>query len=152
MRLPVFARKSVEPASPGPEDMALRFVVITDDEPFYARLRTLADACQWQIARAKSVNEVEEQFSSAPVPIVVYERDWEGGDWRTGLTKLHQIPAKPCVLLASRVADEYLWQEVVLHHGYDILPKTAPDEKLIRLLKFAWFWARSTGQRPAGAK
>src|ERR1700680_1904367 len=28
-------------------------------------------------------------------------------------------------------------------HGYDLLPKSAPSEKLIHRLEFAWFWARA---------
>ncbi|HWF11219.1 MAG TPA: hypothetical protein VG297_22270 [Bryobacteraceae bacterium] len=148
MRLPVFARKPVPPAPP--EDAALRFIVITEDEPFYTRLRGIADGCQWRIGRAQSIDEIQKQIGRPPTPIVIYERDLAGGDWRAGLMKLHQTTIKPCVLLASRVADEYLWQEVVRNHGYDILPKTAPDEKLIRLLKFAWFWARSGVHPNAG--
>jgi len=141
MRLPVFARKPLE-SGPSPDD-PLSLVVITRDEPFYTRLQNIATACKWRIARAQSVDDVHRQISGAPAPIVVYERDWDDGDWRAGLSRLHQTGAKPCILLASRVADEYLWQEVVRNHGYDILPKTAHDEKLIRVLKFAWFWVRS---------
>lgn len=140
MRLPVFANKPAPAALPAPDDAVVRLVVMTQDEPFFERLRTIADACKWRIARSRSIDELGQQVISPPPPIVVYEREWDGGDWRTGLTKLSEIPARPCVLLASRVADEYLWQEVVRYHGYDILPKTAPDDKLIRVLKFAWSW------------
>jgi hypothetical protein len=148
MRLPVFARKltQAQGASPAADDAVLRMVVVTHDEPFYERLHRIAEACEWRIGRAQSLDEVRNQSATVPAPIVIYERDWDGGDWRTALAKLYEIPAKPCVLLASRVADDYLWQEVVRNHGYDILPKAAPDEKLVRILKFAWTWVQSNAK------
>jgi hypothetical protein len=143
MRLPVFARKMLSHAPPASDDGSVRLVVLTQDEPFYKRLHNIATACEWRIGRAQSLEEVETQIVSDPGSIVVYERDWDGGDWRSALGKLYEIPVHPCILLASRVADEYLWREVVRNHGFDILPVAAPDEKLIRVLKFAWTWVRS---------
>ena len=143
MRLPVFARKIFPDSPPASDDVSLRLVVLTRDEPFYKRLHDIAKACEWRIGRVQSLEEVETQVVCDPASIVVYERDWDGGDWRSAIRKLYEIPAHPCILLASRVADDYLWREVVGHHGYDILPVAAPDEKLIRVLKFAWTWVRS---------
>jgi hypothetical protein len=63
------------------------------------------------------------------------------------LKNMNDLPAHPSVLLASRVADDYLLQEVVRNHGYDLLPKSAPSEKLIHCINFAWFWARAKANR-----
>ncbi len=60
------------------------------------------------------------------------------------MKRLNNLPARPCVLLASRVADDYLLQEVVRNHGYDLLPKSAPSAKLITASGLRGFgpWAR----------
>src|SRR6185503_18765458 len=75
------------------------------------------------------------------------DSDSTDGNWRDALKNMNDLPAHPSVLLASRVADDYLLQEVVRNHGYDLLPKSAPSEKLIHCINFAWFWARAKANR-----
>jgi hypothetical protein len=132
------------------EDKILRFIVITEDEEFYLRLKQIASTCEWRIARATSLDEAEPLIKAEPTPMVVYDRDLDDGNWRYALRRLNESPAQPCVLLASQVADDYLWQEIVRNHGYDILPKPAPSEKVIGCLKFAWFSARVNGRQSRG--
>jgi hypothetical protein len=129
-----------------PEDAPLRFVVITPDDEFYSRLQQIAASCEWHIERTRSIVEAETLVRPEATPMVVYERDPEHPDWRGALRRLSEFPAQPCILLASPVADDYLWQEVIRNHGYDILPKSAPPEKIIHCLKFAWFWAVTKGK------
>jgi hypothetical protein len=129
------------------DELILRLIVIACDDEFYLRLRQIAGACQWRIARASSVEEAALLIADAiPTPLVVYEGRPDDREWRFALRRLHELPDQPCVLLASSVADDNLLREVVRNHGYDVLPKSAPRENLIRCLDFAWFWALSTGR------
>jgi len=128
------------------DDRILRFLVITADEEFYLKLRQIALSCQWKIARAVSIGEAEILIRNEPVPLVVYESDSGTGDWQSGLRRLNELSRHPCVLLASAVSDDNLLREVVRNHGYDILPKSAPPENVIRCLNFAWFWALAWGR------
>jgi DNA-binding NtrC family response regulator len=157
MRLPGFARRprtsrdipqTGESRRAAGDELILRFIVITADEEFYLRLQRIAGAFEWQIGRAASLAEAETLIQARPTPMVVWDRDSSDGNWRCALRRLNESPAQPCVLLASQVADGYLWQEIVRNHGYDILPKPAPSERLIRCLKFAWFSTR--GKRQSG--
>ena len=156
MRLPSFGRKhrvsqatapAVESRVAAVDDLIVRFIVITADEDFYLRLRQIAATYDWRIGRALSTDEAEKLISAKPTPIVIYDSDSNGGNWRGALRSMNDLPVPPCVLLASRVADDYLLQEVVRNHGYDLLPKLAPSEKLIHRLKFAWFWTREKVNR-----
>jgi FixJ family two-component response regulator len=46
-----------------------------------------------------------------------------------------------CVLLISTVADDNLWNEVVLNGGYDVLRKPLREADLLRAVKLAWsYW------------
>jgi hypothetical protein len=156
MRLPGFGRKhgasqvtagTAESRVAADDDLIVRLIVITADEDFYLRLQQIAGTSDWRIGRALSTDEAETLISAKPTPIVVYDSDSDGGNWRGALRSLNGLPTRPCVLLASRVADDYLLQEVVRNHGYDLLPKSAPSEKVIHRLEFAWFWARAKVNR-----
>ena len=155
MRLPGFERKhgtsrddtptsGTSPASN--DDLSLNFIVITTDEEFHATLQQIAGACKWRIGRAASVDDVGTLIRANPTPMVVYDRDSAEDNWRNAVRLLSDLPAHPCVLLASQVADNYLLDEVVRNHGYDILPKSVGRERLIQCLQFAWSWARTWGQ------
>ena len=156
MRLPGFGRKHEAPPADAQtvksrvaadDDFIVHFVVITADEEFYLRLREIADAYQWRIGRSPSPDGAQTLMSAQPTPIVIYDGDLNAGNWRHAFKDMKDSPAHPCVLLASRVADDYLLQEVLRNHGYDLLPKSAPNEKLIHCLKFAWSWARARVNR-----
>jgi DNA-binding NarL/FixJ family response regulator len=156
MRLPGFGRKhGTAPAGAqtagarvaADDDLVVHFVVITADENFYLRLQQIADASQWRLGRALSTDEAQPLISAQPTPIVLYDADSNGENWRDAVRDIKDLPAHPCVLLASRFADDYLLQEVLRNHGYDLLPKSAPNDKLIHSLKFAWSWARARVNR-----
>ena len=152
MRLPGFGRRhgvlqdtarTVEPRVAENDDSIVRFIVITTDEEFYLRLHKIANTHAWRIERAFATDEAEKLIRTKPTPIVIYDSDSNDGNWREALRGLNELPAQPCVLLASRVADDYLLQDVVRNRGYDLLPKSVDSENLIHRLNFAWFWARA---------
>jgi hypothetical protein len=156
MRLPGFGRKHGASQSSAPtidsqvvadDDSIVRVVVITVDDEFYLRLERIAGAYNWRIGRALSIDAARALISVKPAPIVIYDSDSNEGDWRGALRRMNDLSAHPCVLLASRVADDYLVQEIVRNHGYDLVPKSAPNEKLIHCINFAWFWARAKAAR-----
>ncbi len=130
----------------GEEESVLRFTVITPDDDFYQRLQQIAGGCQWQIARAVSLDEAERLLLENPTPLVIYEEGSAANSWQSALRRLHDSATHPCVLLASGVSDDNLLREVVGNHGYDVLPKSATREKIIRCLNFAWLWALAWGR------
>lgn len=155
MRLPGFERKQATSESNSPrigtksslnDDLSLNFIVITADEQFYSTLQQIAGTSEWRIGRSESVGQVDAMIKAKPTPMVVYDRDSTDDNWRDAVRHLSDLPVHPCVLLASRVADNYLLEEVVRNHGYDILPKSVTKDKLIQHLRFAWSWARTRGQ------
>ncbi len=156
MRLPGFGRKhdvsqtnarAAGSSSSMDDDLSIRLVIITADEDFYLRLQQLAGTSGWRIGRALAADDAREMISVQPTPLVIYDSESNGGDWRRAFKSMNELPAHPCVLLASRVGDDYLLQEVLRNHGYDLLPKSASNEKLFHSLKFAWSWAQARVNR-----
>src|SRR5580658_4029081 len=112
MRLPGFERKQAtsrcDPLSgvarSAPiDDSIVRFIVITADEEFYVTLQQIAGTCEWRIGRSAAVDQVEPLVKADPTPIVIYDRDSTDDNWRDAVRRLSELPAHPCVLLASQV-------------------------------------------------
>lgn len=149
MWLPAFLSKRRRPGSntqaavphdAGGRDASVKLVVITSDAAFYARLARLAGDQTWQISRMQSLDEAEELPDCGPSPVIVYDHDPHESGWPGAIRRLTAFPSRPCVLLASRVADDYLVQEVVRNRGYDVLCKLGRDEQMLRCLRMAGFW------------
>ena len=76
-------------------------------------------------------------------PVILYDRDWPNAEWRTTVQALASSPHRGCVILASRVADDYLWQELIRCGGYDLLAKPFRADDVARSLKLAFSYWKS---------
>jgi DNA-binding NtrC family response regulator len=125
------------------ENGTVRLLTVSRDAAFCANLRETAASCGWEIRQAGTVEEAIRILMFDPIPLIVYDWNSEDDDWQAALERLNRAGIGASILLASRVADRYLWQEVIRLGGYDLLPRSASKEELIRTLRFAWFWKRS---------
>lgn len=83
--------------------------------------------------------EIVHRFAS---PVVLYDRDWPNAEWRTTVHTFAACPQRPCVILMSRVADDYLWQELIRCGGHDLLAKPLRADDVHRALKLALsYWS-----------
>lgn len=118
----------------------VRILAITSDDRFYSILVDAGSSCGWEIRRSSTVQEGLDAVRSLHVPLVIF--DWDGSeqDWGHALDRIWAAPNHPCVLLASRLMNDNLRQEVQRHHGYDVLPRTGDRDRIVRTVEFAWFW------------
>lgn len=78
-------------------------------------------------------------------PVILYDRDWPNAEWRTTVQALASSPHRYCVILASRVADDYLWEELIRCGGHDLLAKPFRADDVARALKLALsYWKTSS--------
>jgi DNA-binding response OmpR family regulator len=119
---------------------AVRLLLITCDDQFFTFLREVATERKWSLLRVDTLEKAFPILQKQDVPLILY--DWNNplSDWQEGIRSLTALRPDACVLLASTVADEYLRREVARNRGYDVLPRSADRDKLIRTLQFAWFW------------
>ena len=95
---------------------------------------------------AESHVDAWEAMNRLNSPVILYDRDWPNAEWRTTVQALASSPHHCCVILASRVADDYLWQELIRCGGYDLLAKPFRADDVARALKLAvsyWKSARA---------
>jgi DNA-binding NtrC family response regulator len=127
---------------PDPPDVP-RVLAITGsewDQTFYRQLRTRID---WDIVIAQSVRDALSLIISEQFPIVLFDRDLPGSDWREVLARIMDISPRTCFLLTSSVSDEFLWREVVMHGGYDVVAKPLEDGVVTQVLQRAWYYRKA---------
>ncbi len=86
------------------------------------------------------------------VAAVICERELPDGSWKDILKELARLDHPPQLVVSSRLADEYLWAEVLNLGGYDVLVKPFDPAEVIRVIGFAWrqrLSARRVEQRGA---
>ena len=125
------------PLSPGEP---VKLVAITQNPDDAETLRHIASSCGWRISIVESSSAAMASLNEQPTPLVICDRDLSGEAWRDALAKIAAQPQAVCVLLASRVVDDYLWHQVIRHHGYDVVAKPFQPEELRRAVTFAWSW------------
>jgi len=109
-----------------------------------AQLESIFEKAGWRIVFANSIEELTTQ----PILIVLYDRDLPGADWRQAIQQISSSQPSRKVILASFVADDYLWEEVIHFGGYDILPKPFRESEVRHVIQFAW--AAVTKSLPSG--
>ena len=117
-----------------------RILGVTESAEDAAELTAIAAESGWSVSVVSSSAAAIELLQRRPTPLVICDRDLPGEDWRRAVSALAAQPAVRCVLLASPVLDEYLLDEVIKHHGYDIVAKPFDAEQLRRAVTFASSW------------
>ena len=128
------APRNVESGEP------VKLVAITQNPDDAETLRQIASRCGWRISIVDSSGAAIVSLNDQPTPLVICDRDLSGEAWRDVLAKIAALPRAVCVLLASSVVDDYLWNDVIRHHGYDVVAKPFQTDELHRLVTFAWSW------------
>ena len=125
----MFTKRTSQIAKPaGP----LSVVAILAPQTDRTQLESIFERAGWQIAFADGLDATQH------VPIVLYDRDLPGADWRQVIQQLAGNRHSRKVILASFVADDYLWEEVIHYGGYDILPKPFRESEVRHVIQFAW--------------
>jgi DNA-binding NtrC family response regulator len=124
-----------------PDVREMRLLAVTEDARMWDSLRDIAERAHgWRLFRARSCEEAIAALEKDTIGIVIYDRDLPGGDWRGDLLRISSSRIPVCIFLASPVADDYLWIEVVRHHGFDILPRPFQAERVMRAVSLASSW------------
>src|SRR6266849_225226 len=75
-------------------------------------LQSVLSGTEWALTQVADSAAAVDSLKRTGFPIVLCDRDLAGGEWQDTLRLLLSVRDKPCVILLSNVADEYLWNEV----------------------------------------
>ena len=106
--------------------------------------RILAAVCSrnhWSVVFADNCQEARRALDRIEAPVVLCDRDLPGEEWRRLVETLAASPQPSCILLLSKVVDEYLRDEVVGSGGYDVLRKPLREDEVAHAIRLAWtYW------------
>jgi DNA-binding NtrC family response regulator len=107
-------------------------------------LEEVASEAKLELAFAETWKDSMTLLRHTPSVVVLCDRDIPDTSWRTAIEDLARVAPKSCVVLVSAVNDEYLWQEVVQHGGFDVIIKPFRSDQIRRRIDDAWLFWKST--------
>ena len=113
-------------------------------------LSRLAEEHRWVIHFARASTEAWEVLNACKAQIFLFEREAPGTDWRGVIREVVSGPHLVCAILISDVTDDYLWNEVVLWGGHDVLVTPLREENVLRTIRLAWLYWNSARKSKAG--
>jgi DNA-binding response OmpR family regulator len=102
----------------------------------------------WKLRLTHTLGSALAVLRDRPIPVVIAERALPCGDWKDLFAALQLLPHHPLLIVTSRLADEYLWEQVLKLGGHDVLAKPFRAAEVHWVMESAWrIWA-SRENRP----
>jgi DNA-binding response OmpR family regulator len=102
----------------------------------------------WVLYGARTLGSAVAFLRCRSVPVVIAERDLPPRNWKDALAAIQRLPDPPLLVVASRLADEHLWAEVLNLGGYDVLAKPFQAGELRWVMESAWRIKARNNKRP----
>lgn len=93
---------------------------------------------QWKLQTTTSIRSAVSALAKEGPHIVLCEKDLGNESWRDLLNQMTHLPDPPSLIVASRLADEYLWAEALNLGAYDVLAAPFDPAEVVRVLSSAW--------------
>lgn len=123
-------------------------LVITGDNAAYRRLESIFGHSKWQLHRVRAADEAPYYLEGHPAPVVITE----DSAWRDVVLRVGRACSpSPRVIVASRLADDPLWQEVLEQGGYNVIRKPFDPTEVYWVVSNAWRDWKAASDRTARA-
>lgn len=123
-------------------------LVITGDHAAYRRLESIFGHSKWKLQRVGRPEEVSPFLEECPTPVIITD----DCSWRDVVASVACLGTTgPRVIVASRLADDPLWQEVLERGGYNVIRKPFEPAEVYWVVSNAWRDWRSARERTSRA-
>ena len=110
-------------------------------------LREILAELSWEFRTAANCLQAREQLRRNRVTVVFCESKLGDGTWKDILAHIRDQGQPPLLIVTSRVADEYLWAEVLNLGGYDVLAKPFSQTEIRHALTTVSLWPAQSAPR-----
>jgi DNA-binding NtrC family response regulator len=118
-------------------------LVISPDEEDHRRLAGILKSSQWAVRHATSCSEAVACMREMWLPVIICEKDLPDGNWLTVLHRASVTACPPAVVVASRLADSGLWEEMLERGARDLLAKPFRAQEVLWAVESGWqAWKR----------
>jgi len=114
-----------------------------------SELKNLLRETEWELIGVSDLEHAAAALAAAKLPILLFDRDSAGAGWPAAIKQLIETRRSACVVLLSNVCDQYLWDEVVQHGGFDVLARPFRKERVLSTLTFAAMHCRTPWPKTA---
>ena len=119
----------------------ITIVVLVVNDQDRRLLAGIGSRNQWNVLFADTCEEARVAVDKLRAPVILVDRNLPGREWTDVMKILAASPHRCCIVLASRVVDSYLLNEVVSRGGFDVLSEPLREEDVVRAVKLAWsYW------------
>jgi DNA-binding NtrC family response regulator len=122
----------------------IKIVALVSSEHDRGLLSRLATEHHWTLRLADTSEEAWEALNESKAPIVLCDRELSAADWRDVVHRMGSSNHGTYPILVSRVADDYLWKEVIRLGGHDLLATPLREEDVLRAIRLAWSYWNTT--------
>jgi DNA-binding NtrC family response regulator len=106
---------------------------VSSDDEDHRSMRAILRHSNWNLFTANTIGETFRFLEDHDVPVMVCERNLVDGSWKDLLKIMAFNERAPRVIVASALADECLWSEVLNLGAYDVLFKPLNASELFRV-------------------
>jgi DNA-binding response OmpR family regulator len=117
---------------------AVSVLAVSPAEDDHVLLEHVFSHSNWKFDRVRTCGEARELLSRSGVGVVICGTELPDGSWRDLLEEVNRRPVPPRLIVASSLADDRLWAEVLDLGGYDVLGKPFDANEVIRVVSLAW--------------
>ncbi|HLJ14958.1 MAG TPA: response regulator [Bryobacteraceae bacterium] len=107
------------------------------NEQDYVALESIVTAFRWTVRRASGCREARNILRRTNVSVVLCDQNLPDGSWKQMLREIAGLKNAPILIVASTLADEALWAEVLNLGGYDLLSKPFRADEVLRTITSA---------------
>ena len=122
-------------------------LAISPNEEDHLFLANIFSHTNWQLRAARTWRDALTVLGRLRVPVLVCERQLLDATWKEVLSGLSQLPERPVLIVASRLADEAFWAEALSLGAYDVLMKPFDATEVFRVVSLAWLNWRNDRER-----
>jgi len=113
-------------------------LLVSSDPDDKAALDGIVRQEQWMLFSVGTLHSALSVLRHRKIAVIIAERDLPQGGWKDLLAATQHASDGPLLVVVSRLADEYLWSEVLNLGGHDVLAKPFCGREVRHVLNHAW--------------